>query len=104
MTDQGLNRYDADQESFKSFFYGDGSGLSHNSVTVMTELNGRYYLGTYGGGIDVMEGDRFVKNYNANHRIPIASNLISDMIPQQDNVLWVGTYDQGLSRIDLFTE
>ena len=104
MTDQGLNRYDPTTEQFETYLAKPSEGLSYNSVTKMIQdKNGSYYIGSYGGGIDVFDGEEFTKNYNSDNATPIASNLISDLQIQNDDMLWVGTWDNGISSIHLAT-
>lgn len=104
MTDQGLNKYDLDKESF-DIYLSDESGLSHNSVTTMVEKDkDEYFIGSYGGGIDVLKNGEFIYNYSENSTDPISSNLISTLKLQNDSVLWVGTWHDGLNKINLNTK
>ena len=101
MTDQGLNKYDIKKELFEIYLT-DNSNLSHNSVTTIEERNkGEFYVGTYGGGIDILKEGKFIFNFNINSENSISSNLISSLQIQNDSVLWVGTYDNGINKIDL---
>lgn len=101
MTDQGLNRYDIKKELFETYLT-DNSNLSHNSVTAIKERNnGAFYVGTYGGGIDVLKDGKFIFNFNTNSENRISSNLISSLQIQNNGILWVGTYDNGINKIDL---
>lgn len=100
MTDQGLNKYDPTFEQFTTFTA--QQGLSYNSVTKMIQgSDGIYYIGTYGGGVDVFDGQKFLKNYSPDAKMPLASYLISDLQLQDDKILWVATFDNGISKIDI---
>ncbi|MGI9532542.1 hybrid sensor histidine kinase/response regulator transcription factor [Lutimonas sp.] len=100
MTDQGLNKYDPTFERFDTYTVDDG--LSYNSVTKMTQgADGMYYIGTYGGGLDVFNGEEFIRNFSPNSDDPLASFLISDIEIQGENSLWVATWYSGICKIDL---
>jgi signal transduction histidine kinase/ligand-binding sensor domain-containing protein/DNA-binding response OmpR family regulator len=103
MTDQGLNKYDIEKELFEVFLADNENGLSHNSVTTMVERHTNdFYIGSYGGGIDVLKKEKFVYNYsNNNDDNSISSNLISSLRIQNDSILWVGNWHEGLNKINL---
>lgn len=104
MTDQGLNKYDIKKELFKTYLT-DNSNLSHNSVTAIQEKKkGEFYVGTYGGGIDILKDGKFIFNFNVNSEKAISSNLISSLQIQNGSVLWIGTYDNGINKIDLHSK
>ncbi len=102
MTDQGLNKYDPTFERFDTYTVDDG--LSYNSVTKMIQgADGTFYIGTYGGGLDVFNGNEFIKNFNPNSDEALASFLISDLEIQTEKTLWVATWNSGICKIDLLT-
>lgn len=103
MTDQGLNKLDTKKEKFDNFST-NNSKLSHNSVTSMVERkNGEYFIGTYGGGIDILKDGKIINNFSSNNN-EISSNLISSLQIQNDSILWVGNWQEGLNKIELNSE
>lgn len=101
MTDQGLNKMNIKTEKF-DVFSTYNSELSHNSITSMIERkNGEYFIGTYGGGIDVLKNGKFIYNFSPNGDNSISSNLISSLQLQKDSVLWVGNWQNGINKIEL---
>ena len=79
MTDQGLNKYDIKKELFEIYLT-ENSNLSHNSVTTIEERNkGEFYVGTYGGGIDILKDGKFIFNFKINNENSTSSNLISSL-------------------------
>lgn len=102
MTDQGLNKFDIKKERFEVYLAGKENGLSHNSVTSMVERrNGEYIIGTYGGGIDILKNGKFTYNFKQGNYSGISSNLISSLQVQNDSILWVGNWKNGLNKINL---
>ncbi|UMB59168.1 response regulator [Lutibacter sp. A80] len=102
MTDQGLNRFDIKKEVFEIYYANGNGGLSHNSPTSMVERsNGEYIIGTYGGGIDILKDGQFIYNYKQENNFSISSNLISSLQIQNDSILWVGNWKNGLNKINL---
>ena len=101
MTDQGLNKYNIKKELFEIYLT-TNSNLSHNSVTTIAQRKrGEFYVGSYGGGIDVLKDGKFIYNFNSGKKNSISSNLISTLVIQNDSILWIGTYQNGINKINL---
>lgn len=103
MTDQGLNKFDVKKEIFEVYLADGKSGLSHNSVTSMVERNnGEYIIGTYGGGINILKNGKFTNNFKqGKDYLAASSNLIASLQIQNDSVLWVANWKDGLNKINL---
>ncbi len=103
-TNEGLNRYNREQDSFERWF-----GPSHRTplkdqiVYCITEdLDGSLWIGTYSGG---------VANYNPNSREmryfqndpgnpeSLSDNLVYDLRIDSSGILWIAT-NNGLNRFE----
>jgi len=101
MTDNGLNRYDIKTDSFKIYRSdsSDPASLSANSVTSLSHSSsGIYYVGTYGGGVNILK-DSIFENvaYQPDQENSLSSDLVFTTYLQDDSLLWVGTQDAGVN-------
>jgi signal transduction histidine kinase/streptogramin lyase len=85
----------------------DHDSLSHNYVTAISEgPSGLLWVGTRGGGINklVISDGYDVEFTNYRHQPDIAESLSSDDVSaiyqDQEDVLWIGTRDAGINRMD----
>ncbi|PKD17701.1 hypothetical protein APR41_05695 [Salegentibacter salinarum] len=101
-TDAGLVIYNSRIDKFQLINTEDG--LLNNSVSAIeTGPGDNSVIGTYRGGIQFANNkwdlkysrENFVQNIN------LTSNEISSIQLQQDSILWVGTYNDGLNKINL---
>ena len=83
----------------KRFFtYTRQQGLTHNHITsVLEDRSGSLWIGTWGGGLNLMKGEKVTA--------PASTNGFSDMLvlsiaEGRDGSLWVGAdFDGGLTRL-----
>jgi ligand-binding sensor domain-containing protein/signal transduction histidine kinase len=77
-------------------WYTVADGLSHNNVHALYQsADGRMWIGTVGGGLNVFDGERF-RNYRAAQGL---SNKIEALAEDRDGNLWVGTQASGAMKI-----
>jgi ligand-binding sensor domain-containing protein/signal transduction histidine kinase len=77
-------------------WYTVADGLSHNNVHALYQsADGRMWIGTQGGGLNVFDGERF-RNYRAAQGL---SNKIEALAEDRDGNLWVGTQASGAMKI-----
>jgi ligand-binding sensor domain-containing protein/signal transduction histidine kinase len=77
-------------------WYTLADGLSHNNVHALHQSSdGRMWIGTQGGGLNVFDGERF-RNYSAAQGL---SNRIEALAEDRDGNLWVGTQASGAMKI-----
>lgn len=109
-TGDGLSRYDG--YAFRTFRFdrSNPNSLGHNTVVAIRPgRGGVLWLGTTGGGVDRF--DPVTETFTHHRHDPqntnsLSSNSISKAGLLEDvpkGVLWVGTNDSGLNRLDLAT-
>jgi signal transduction histidine kinase/CheY-like chemotaxis protein/ligand-binding sensor domain-containing protein/HPt (histidine-containing phosphotransfer) domain-containing protein len=86
----GLNHYDGN--SVRSYSVSDG--LADNDIcTLLVDANGTLWVGTAGGGIDRLDGDRFVAATRVGELPEVrVSGLLEDKLGRR----WIGTSLEGL--------
>ncbi len=105
-TTEGLFMYD--HETRQSFLYHPDRKeeffISHERVeSVVEDLSGKIWAGTYGGGINCIlpdTGYAFHINSKSENRIRLTNDYIRSMVVTSDNLLWIGTF-QGLNIYDI---
>jgi ligand-binding sensor domain-containing protein/two-component sensor histidine kinase len=76
--------------------------LSNNNIKVMIKgRNGLFWIGTYGGGVDLFDPVEEKVVYNLTSR-GIYEKFIYSLL-EVDDVLWIGTYGDGLVRYNTMT-
>ena len=104
-TSNGLERYDG--YSFKVFKHkpGDASSIASDFVkTVYEDPVGRFWVGTYGGGLDLFRPETGTfQHYRHVQGDPntIASDKIYSMVGDGHGHLVLGTYETGVDVLDL---
>lgn len=73
-----------------------GEGLANNDVRALLEdSHGRLWIGTFGGGLQCFENDRF-RTYSTTNGL--ASGFVWALHQDADGVMWIGT-ESGLHRL-----
>jgi len=100
-TSGGLSIYDPKTDLFqhksKSF------GLLQDNVNQTIDgPNGLTVLGIYDGGVQILNQNKVVDTFDhrPNHSNSLSSEKISSVAFQGDSILWVGTFDKGLNKIN----
>jgi ligand-binding sensor domain-containing protein/signal transduction histidine kinase len=71
-------------------------GLAHNNVRALHRAaDGRFWIGTWGGGLSVFDGESF-RNYTAAQGL---SRRVSALAEDGNGNLWVGTQTSGAMKI-----
>lgn len=92
-TEAGVSYLDA--SGFQN--HTDDNGLSNNMVTtLLRDYEGSIWFGTYGGGVDVLVGFKFMQ-YNVNDGL--LSNMITSIGQTGDGAMWIATYGGGIGRL-----
>ena len=111
-TESGLARYRPEADAFDTFVHDPDDATSLPSSTIWTLADapgGRLWVGTYTGGLALFdpEAGRVVRTFRADAGDPtsLSSDVVTVVHPSraQPGVVWVGTYDGGLNRMDLGT-
>ncbi len=101
-TDAGLAIYNFRMDNFQ--LINTEGGLLNNSVSAIEMgLDDNSIIGTYRGGIQFADDNWSLKNSKENflQNINLTSTEISSIQLQQDSLLWIGTYNDGLNKINL---
>lgn len=101
-TDAGLNSYN--QRTANFLLLDSDDGLYNNSVSALKKISGgRYAIGTYRGGIQILDSIGNLKNLEAMVESPVefSSTEISAIEVQGDSILWIGTFNDGLNKVNL---
>lgn len=101
-TDAGLAIYNLKMDNFQLIDIEDG--LLNNSVSAI-EMgpDNSSIIGTYRGGIQFADDNWNLEYLQKNllKNINLTSNEISSIHLQRDSLLWIGTYNDGLNKINL---
>lgn len=103
----GLNRYDPKTDGFIIYsLKAKGERTSSQSIFCLSEGQGnKLWIGTWRGGLKCLHTDTgkisYYKTSSASNSI--SSNSITSICPdpEDQNILWLGTYDRGLDRFNL---
>ena len=87
-TSGGVIRYDTTRDSYRLF--DTRSGLLANGVFHLSKLGGKLAVGTYGGGLSVMNEDDSWSTYN----IPqgLADAFVYDLLELDNGDIWIATW------------
>ena len=94
-TSGGVIRYDTSNDSFKMF--DTTNGLLSSGVFYVGKIKGMITLGTYGGGVSMLQKDGVTwKNYN----IPqgVGDSFVYGMIEAKNGDVWIATWS-GANRV-----
>lgn len=92
-TESGISRFDG--ENFSTF--NSEQGLANGGIkAILKDQNGNIWMGHKTGGVTLYSGERFIT-----HPISeLISSEITSLLIDQDTVLWLTTYGDGLYRLD----
>ena len=84
---------DLNPQSVDARWYTVAEGLSHNPVVELYQAaNGQILVGTHGGGLSVMDGERF-RSYTTAQGL--SDNTVWTLAEDRDGNLWMGTLSGG---------
>lgn len=107
-TEKGLNLFDYETETFTSFLPDDEDEKSLQSPAVLTiaeDNRGWLWVGTWGGGLNLMIPTKNPKQFEFRHFLSgegdndLKSNHVWKIFLDDENRLWLGMFDGGLSVI-----
>jgi ligand-binding sensor domain-containing protein/signal transduction histidine kinase len=77
-------------------WYTSADGLPHNNLHALYQaMDGRIWIGTFGGGVSVYDGTRF-RNYGEAQGL---SNRINAIAEDRAGNMWIGTHTSGALKI-----
>ena len=107
---RGLNLWIPEEQSFRHFTHdpADPTSISSNStMCCLSDSAGNLWVGTFDSGLNLLRWDaesgpaafrRF--QHDSLSEGSISGNNISALFSDRSGMLWVGTYDSGLNRLD----
>ena len=107
---KGINKYDKNQFKFNLYknFGTDALNINANIVTSFSEVpNGDIWIGTDGTGLYrwTRGSDKFEAfNPAAKENYFASLSVLCMQLSRQKDYLWVGTYDEGLAKVNLKTK
>lgn len=94
-TSGGVIRYDTASDQYKLF--DNKSGLLSNGIFYVGKLNGRLAVGTYGGGLSLLDAaSEKWETYNVPEGLGDA--FVYDVLQTRDRDLWIATWS-GVNRV-----
>ncbi len=103
LTDFGVGIYHSEEDQFTRLFMSRVTNASSEMVTSIAESeDGTKYLGTI-GGIVVLRGDKMqmISPHRSKGNIPLQVSNVNQLHLCQDSMLWIGTWNNGLLRLNL---
>ena len=76
--------------------YGVPDGLAGEAISLLQDVNGSIWIGTYGDGVSRYDGQT-ITTFTIDDGLP--GNIVLSMLRDADGSLWFGTFD-GVSRYD----
>ena len=104
-TNLGANIYDPKYETFEVL--NKENGLMGNTVSCLTYgTKGEYILGINYRGVQIVDKGKIIKTYQhePDNISSLSSNEITCVVEQGDSLLWVGTANKGLNKINYKTK
>lgn len=104
-TANGLNLYNLKQEKFEDL--GTQNGLNKEILScIYYGKNDKIIIGYEEKGIKILNKNGELESYthDQNNRNSISSNEVSSIAQQGDSLIWVGTRNNGLNKINLHTK
>lgn len=94
-TTDGVIRYDSGDDSYRLF--DTGNGLPAPGAFYVGKLNGRIAVGTYGGGLAVLQDDGASwKDYNRSYGL--GDPFVFDVLTAKNGDVWIATWS-GVNRV-----
>lgn len=101
-TDDGLNLYDKENDKFNRILYKDGIITNQSIYSLAEDYNGNIWIGTCNGLNKInVKSKEIEKIYASDDENSISGNMIYRIYCDNDGYLWVGTYDEGLNKINI---
>lgn len=100
-TGGGLNIYHPKTDLFE--LKGKEFGLIENNVNCTASTpDGNTALGIYWGGLQIINQNKVLFSYShhPNDSLSLSSNQVTSLAFQGDSILWIGTFDKGLNKLN----
>lgn len=102
-TQEGLNKYDGYSFTIYKNDPNDSNSIANGYLnSIVQDANGKYWIGTYGGGLDMFDdytGKFTHYAHDEKNNNTISNNFVRTVFEDRSQQLWVGT-EKGLNRLD----
>ncbi|RXG15583.1 two component regulator with propeller domain [Leeuwenhoekiella aestuarii] len=100
--DGGLHAYNPYLNTFERYKPQD-IVLSNSVNTITYRKSGEFYMGDYSVGLRVLKNKKQIDLYEHDplNGHSLSSNKISAITIQKDSIVWIGTQDAGLNKLDI---
>ncbi|MDJ1473118.1 ligand-binding sensor domain-containing protein [Xanthocytophaga flava] len=103
-TEDGLNKFNG--YTFHPYRQSTGNSvvpINHAIMALSEDINGDIWIGTWGGGVYIYNKrlDNFIQLAHENTNHTISSNFIYDLYNDSRGIMWIGTGDKGLDKVDI---
>ncbi len=98
----GVNFYNSYQKPFNAMQHRPGveNSISHNTINSLFIEDTVLWIGTAGGGLNKVEGDKITRfRHEPGNAGSINSDFVSSVYRDKHGHLWVGTWGGGLNRL-----
>ncbi len=109
-TDHGINFYDRNRKQLRNFIITDSTGNFSTAwaYDIVEDAEGRYWIGSYMGGIAVIGKKRLLESdgYIVAERYfttELTDVHVGQLVIDAMDRVWIGMHDKGLDRIDTRT-
>ena len=94
-TGGGLNKFNPDNRIFSE--YKESDGLSSNNIVSLVYDDDKLWIGTYGGGVNILDLSTDSITHFEHKKSHISSDHIWDILKDSDGLIWMATEKDGLS-------
>jgi signal transduction histidine kinase/ligand-binding sensor domain-containing protein/DNA-binding response OmpR family regulator len=101
---EGLVRYSKRTQSFQVFRHDPGNPNSISSdviISLLEDHEGTIWFGTFFGGLNRLEGNRFVRYLpDPNNSNSLSNKSVYKLIEDRHHAIWIATLGGGVNRLD----
>ncbi|MDR2057618.1 MAG: response regulator [Dysgonamonadaceae bacterium] len=101
---EGLIRYNKHTQSFQVFKHNpnDPNSISSNIIiSLLEDHEGKMWFGTFFGGLNRLEGNRFVRYLpDPNNSNSLSNKSVYKLIEDQNHNIWIATLGGGINQLD----
>ncbi|HMS64690.1 MAG TPA: two-component regulator propeller domain-containing protein [Ignavibacteria bacterium] len=102
-TNDGLNRYDPHNFTFKKYLCGNNEDSKFKLSSIAEDKNNRLWIGSLNTGLirlDVEPEKYIVIDSDQSDPDALSSNTIISLYSDNSNVLWIGDFNTGINKLD----
>ncbi len=101
----GVLKWEAERQEFRLYRSQKGNPTSISSdiiTSVLQDKSGAMWFGTFLGGLNQMQGERFIRYFpDVNNPNSLSNKSVYGLVEDQKQNLWIGTLGGGVDELDL---